>query len=151
MTYDEWEATVSARFKVDRLWRMRAYRLACYLGDIGWADVQRLSAEPLTREIGAQLFAALGSIRANLGEGYSRSGGRARALAFEYALGSTRESREWYRHASPVLGLPCVEARTDTLEEIIRLLLTIIPRERDRKITRDTAIARRKPRKDEPA
>jgi len=151
VTYDEWEATVSARFKVDRLWRMRVYRLACYLSDIGWADAERLAAQPLTREIGAQLFTALGSIRRNLGGGYSKSSGRARACAFEYALGSTRESREWYRHASPVLGLPCVEARTDTLEEIIRLLLAIIPRERDRKITRDVATGRRKPRKGEPS
>jgi hypothetical protein len=44
-----------------------------------------------------------------------------------------------------------VEARTDTLEEIIRLLLAIIPRERVRKITRDIATGRRRPRDGEPA
>jgi len=151
VTYDEWEATVSARYKVDRLWRMRVYRLACYLSDLSWPDSQRLAAEPITREIATQLYTAVGSIASNLSEGYSRSGGRDRARAFEFALGSTRESREWYRHSTPVLGLACVDARTDTLEEIIRLLLAIIPRERVRKITRDTASGRRRPPDGDPA
>ena len=133
MTFDEWEKGASDALKADRLWRMRAYRLAGYIGDVGWKDVSTLAAEPLTRGIAAQLLRALGSIRANLAEGYSRSGGKDRARLFEYALGSARESREWYRHAKPVLGATSAE-RTAVLDEIARLLVATIPRERTRRI-----------------
>jgi hypothetical protein len=40
----------------------------------------------------------------------------------------------WYRSAEPVLGAEVVGGRLDTLEEIRRLLLAIIPRERNRLI-----------------
>lgn len=139
MTYEEWEATISLQLRSDRLWRMRAYRLAWYLSDVGWPDAQQVATEPLMRDIAGQLFTALGSIRANLGEGYSRSGGRDRARTFEYALGSAREAHEWYRHAAPALAPATVVARTDVFEEIVRLLLATIPRERDREITRVAA------------
>jgi four helix bundle protein len=136
VTFDEWEAAASAERKADRIWRMRVYRLACYAGDVGWGDIRTLGADPLTRELAAQLLRALGSIRANLAEGYSRSAGRDRARLFEYALGSARESREWYYQASPVLGDAVTKSRTATLEEIARILLAVIPRERPRRIAR---------------
>jgi four helix bundle protein len=115
---------------------MRAYRLACFAADSGWPDVRALAAERLTRDIASQLLLALGSVRVNLAEGYSRSPGRDRVRFFEYALGSARECREWYRHGTPVLGAPSVSDRCRVLDEIARLLLAIIPREHDRKIER---------------
>jgi four helix bundle protein len=42
---------------------------------------------------------SLGSVGANMAEGYSRLGARERARSFEYALGSARESRDWYYNA----------------------------------------------------
>jgi len=135
VTFDEWEAAASAELKADRIWRMRTYRLACYVAEIGWSDVRTLASDPLTRGIAAQLLDALGSIRANLAEGYSRSAGRDRARVFEYALGSARESREWYYHASPILGPAVTRPRIAILDEIARMLIAIIPRERPRRIT----------------
>ena len=88
----------------------------------------------MTEKVSGQLYAAVGSIAANLGEGYSRSSGRDRARIFEYALGSVRESMSWYESAEPVLSAEVVRERLDRLEEIRRLLLAIIPRERDRLI-----------------
>ena len=88
----------------------------------------------MTEKVSGQLYAAVGSIAANIGEGYSRSSGRDRARIFEYALGSARESMTWYRSAEPILGPEIVGTRLDTLEEIRRLLLAVIPRERDRLI-----------------
>ena len=113
---------------------MRAYQLACALVTDSWADAERLRHHPVTEMIAGQLYAAVGSIAANLGEGYSRSSGRDRARIFEYALGSVRESMTWYRSAEPVLGVGIVSGRLDTLEEMRRLLLAIIPRERGRLI-----------------
>lgn len=113
---------------------MRAYQLARELLADCWPDAERLRHHPVTERVSGQLYAAVGSIAANLGEGYSRSSGRDRARIFEYALGSVRESLAWYRSAEPVLGVELTRARLDTLEEIRRLLLAVIPRERSRLI-----------------
>lgn len=113
----------------DPLFRMRAYRLAMDLLGVAWQDAKTLGADPVTERIAGQLYAAVGSIGANLGEGYSRSSGKDRSRIFEYALGSVRESINWYQAGRPVLG-ETVRARLKNLEEIRRLLLAIIPRER---------------------
>jgi len=113
---------------------MRVYQLACELLTDCWTDAVELRDQPVTTKICGQLYAAVGSIAANIGEGYSRSSGRDRVRIYEYALGSARESMSWYRSAEPILGGELVKAGLDTLEEIRRLLLAIIPRERDRLI-----------------
>jgi four helix bundle protein len=113
---------------------MRAFELACDLVDEAWTDAEKLLHNRITVEIAPQLYAALGSIKANLGEGYSRSSGRDRARIFEYALGSVRESMSWYDSSARVLGHETTRVRVERLEEIRRLLLTAIPRERDRLI-----------------
>ncbi|MGH7603455.1 MAG: four helix bundle protein [Gemmatimonadaceae bacterium] len=113
---------------------MRVYRLARELVQEGWTDAEVLRQHVTMEKLCAQLYAAIGSIAANLGEGYSRSSGRDRARIFEYALGSARESMSWYRAAEPILGPEVVRARLDKLEEIRRMLLAIIPRERGRLI-----------------
>ena len=108
---------------------MRAYRLAADLLQVAWDDAKALSADPVTERTAGQLYAAVNSISANLGEGYSRSSGKDRSRIFEYALGSVRESIGWYQGARPVLG-DVVRSRLDSLEEIRRILIAIIPRER---------------------
>ena len=117
----------------DPLFRMRAYRLAADLLNVAWEDAKALSAEPVMGRIAGQLYAAIASITANLGEGYSRSSGKDRSRIFEFALGSVRESMSWYQAGRPVLG-DVVRDRLDSLEEIRRLLIAIIPRERERGI-----------------
>jgi len=85
-------------------------------------------------KVSSQLYAAVGSIVANLGEGYAHASGKDRARIFEYALGSTRESIAWFRAAEPVLGPDIVARRVEKLDEIRVMLKAIIPRERDRLI-----------------
>jgi four helix bundle protein len=116
----------------DPLFRMRAYQIANDLLQAAWLDAKTLSRDPVTVQIAGQLYTAVGSISANLGEGYSRSSGIDRSRIFEYALGSVRESMTWYQAARPVLG-DLVLTRLNDLEEIRRLLLAIIPRERARR------------------
>ena len=89
-------------------------------------------ASPQTRALADQLYRALGSISANLAEGYSRISGRDRARFCEYALGSARESRDWYYNARHVLGESITQHRLALLTQIIRLLLTMIPQQRGR-------------------
>jgi len=108
---------------------MRAYQVAKDLVQVAWIDAKALSGDPVTQKMAGQLYAAIGSISANIGEGYSRSTGIDRARIFEYALGSVREGIAWYEAARPLLG-DVVITRLDDLEELRRLLLAIIPRER---------------------
>ena len=117
----------------DPLFRMRAYRLAVELLEVAFQDAKTLSTEPVTQRIAGQLYAAVSSITANIAEGYSRSSGKDRARIFEFALGSVRESISWYQASRPILG-EIVASRLNTLEELRRLLLAIIPRERGRPI-----------------
>src|SRR5690554_478001 len=94
--YGEWERTVPAAITSDVLWRLRVYRLALYAADIGWNDVIRLGRDRRARALTDQLYRSLGSVSANIAEGNSRATGRERARFYEYALGSARESRDWY-------------------------------------------------------
>jgi four helix bundle protein len=116
----------------DPLRRMRVYLLADELMPDAWDDAKTLALEPLMQETARQLYASVGSIAANISEGYSRSSGRDRARLFEIALGSVRDSTSWYRAAAPVLSSIVVADRLNRLEEMRRMLLAIIPRERGR-------------------
>jgi four helix bundle protein len=123
---------VAAATSNDPLFRLRAYQIAADLLKTAWLDARTLSGDPVTRQIAGQLYAAVGSISANIGEGYSRSSGVDRSRLFEYALGSVRESMTWYNAARPILG-DVVLTRLNDLEEIRRILLAVIPRERARR------------------
>ena len=114
----------------DPLRRMRVQNLAEELIPDAFDDAKKLIAEPVTSEIAPQLYAAVVGISANIGEAYSRTSGKERALRFEYALGEVRESMSWYNGGTPVLGAEITTDRRTRLEEMRRILLAIIPRER---------------------
>jgi four helix bundle protein len=61
---------------------------------------------------------------------YSRSTGKDRARFYEYALGSASESRDWYIKGRFVLGEKVTGHRLTLLEEVIRLLVTMVPDQR---------------------
>ncbi len=128
--YEEWVGKVPKEITDDSLWKMKAYRLALFATDLGWQDVTRLQGDHRAIGLSDQLYRALGSISANLAEGYSRSTGRDRARFYGYALGSSREARDWYYKARYVLGKEVVEHRLALLTQIIRLLLTMVPNQR---------------------
>lgn len=130
MNYATWLTSVPESITNDSLWKMAAYRLALFLSDVAWADVTKLTGDSRTRSLADQLFRAVGSTSANLAEGYSRGTGRDRARFYEYALGSARETRDWYFKARHVLGPSVTEHRLNFLVEIIRLLLTMVPDQR---------------------
>src|SRR3954465_10569261 len=88
MNYEEWLRNVPTTISRDPVFRRTDYRIASYLADEAWEDCNRLDAHSVTRQIAGQLYRAIGSISANISEGYSRSSGRDRARILEYALGS---------------------------------------------------------------
>lgn len=104
MNYDDWQRAVPVEITGDPLWKIEAYRLALFLAELVWHDVTKLMQDRRTLGLSDQLYRAVGSISANISEGYSRSGGRDRARFYEYALGSARESRGWFYKGRHVLG-----------------------------------------------
>ena len=130
MNYDDWAKGVPQDLTEDVLWTVKAYRYALFLADLCCFDVTKLMQDKRTLDLADQLYRAAGSISANIAEGYSRSTGRDRARFYEYALGSGRESRDWYYKARFVLGDSVTQHRSGLLTEIIRLLITMVPQQR---------------------
>ncbi len=95
-TYEEWLASVPQELAGDPLWRMEVYRLAVLAGDLAWHDTSKLVQDKRMFGLADQLYRAVGSISANIAEGYSRQSGKDQARFYEYALGSAREARGWY-------------------------------------------------------
>ena len=139
LTFKEWEQEVPESIKADSLWKMTAYRYAMFLGELAWPDVTRLIQDQRTIRLSDQLYRAIGSISANLAEGYSRQTGKARACFYEYSLGSARESCDWYYKARHILGDEIFQRRLKILEEIIKLLLTMVPQQRGRTLREEQA------------
>jgi len=113
MTLGEWVADVPASISGDPLWKVEAYRLALFASDVCWFDLRKLMRDLRT---------------------HSRGSARDRARFYEYALGSARESRDWYFKARHVLGNDVCEHRLELLTQIIRLLLTMVPQQRSYKV-----------------
>ena len=139
MNFNEWEESIPQEFKADSLWKMTAYRFALFASDLGWSDVTKLMKDRRTLKIADQLYRSLGSISANLAEGYSRGTGNDRARFYEYSLGSARESRDWYYKGRHILGNDVFQHRSKFLTEIIRLLLTMVPKQRGRTLREEQA------------
>ena len=79
MNFVEWSESVPAEIRDDVLWKVKAYQLALFAADIAWPDVTKLMGDLRTRDLSDQLYRAVGSVSANIGEGYSRRSGRDRA------------------------------------------------------------------------
>ena len=130
MNYNEWLKSVPVEITGDSLWKVEACRLALFLADLGWHDVTKLMHDKRTIGLSDQLCRALGSIAANISEGYSRSSSKDCARFYEYSLGSARESRGWVYKGRHVLGEKVMKHRMCLLTQIIRLLLTMVPDQR---------------------
>jgi four helix bundle protein len=109
---------------------MEVYRLALFAADLAWQDVSKLNKDRRTLGLADQLYRAVGSIGANIAEGYSHRSGKAQARFYEYALGSTREARGWYYQGRHVPSEPVAIHRVRLMPQIARLLLAVIPAER---------------------
>ena len=139
MKYAEWILTVPFEITKDPIWKLEVYRLALFADDIGWHDVLALSKEKLMWSVADQLHRSLGSISANLTEGYSRSKGLDRARFIEISLGSARESRDWYYKSRHVLHPEVIQHRMGLTTHIIGMLTPMIPHQRKKAIREEQA------------
>ena len=130
MNFNDWLTTVPETITGDSLWKIEAYRLGLFAADVSWYDVTKLMLDKRTLDLSDQLYRAIGSISANIAEGYSKSTGKDRARFYEYALGSARESRDWYYKSRHILGDDIANHRMNFMTQIIRLLTTMVPQQR---------------------
>jgi four helix bundle protein len=107
-----------------------AYRFAMEASDAAWDDASTMKCEPLLAEVAPQLIRAIGSVAANIAEGYARRSARDRIRFYEYALGSVEESRAWYQLARRCLAEDSLFGRLKRLDSMRRLLLVMIANER---------------------
>lgn len=128
MNYEDWLKQVPAVFTSDVLWKVEAYRLAMFFGDLAWHDTTKLADDRRTISTADQLYRASGKISACISEGYSRFSPRDRARFLEYALGSARECRDWYYKGRHVLTEVVTNHRLELLTQIIRLTTSMIAR-----------------------
>lgn len=134
MNYQDWLAEVPPAITQDALWHTEVYRQALFLGDLSWYDACKLARNHSLVSLSDQLYRAVGSISANISEGYSRASGKDQARFYEYALGSAREARDWYFKGRHVLGPEVNHHRLNLLVEIIRQLLKMVPKYRGKSI-----------------
>ena len=112
------------------LGRVKAYQIASELRRSAWDDSTLMLHDPRLQDVARQLVRAVGSISANISEGYSRQARAERIRFYEYALGSAYEASEWYESAERVLEADVLGDRFASLLSLKRLLLTMIRNER---------------------
>jgi four helix bundle protein len=133
----EWAAAnVPDAMREDPIWRLAAYRYALYLADLVQQDIPKIRANPKTRSLADQLVKAVGSISANIAEGYSRTSAAERARFFEYGESSAREAREWLFKVRHALDRDSITVRIGLATRIMKILTIAIKRERAQRQTR---------------
>ena len=126
MTYDEWEKSLPEAVISDVIFRVQAFRLASFLSDCVERDTRTIGRDPRFARSVTQLIRAAGSVSATIAEGYPRRSARDRVRYYEYALGSTAETKSWYLASRALLSPETLDERFTLLASITRLLRTMI-------------------------
>ncbi len=133
MNFEEWQSKVHQVMLHDPSWKMEAYRLSLFLSDICWVDTSSILDKRIY-SLADQLYRSVGSISANIVEGYSRLSNKEKARFYEISLGSAREAKDWYFKSRHILGEEVFLSRANLITSIIKLLNKMIV---DRRGTRN--------------
>ena len=145
-SFVEWVAGRDSARTGDPIWSVQAYRLASYA--IACHNFDRQTNRKLsTATTVGQLTQAIGSVAANIAEGYSRATFPDQNRSYGYALGSAREAIEWYDSLRVELGA-LADDRPATLIQVRRLLLTMLRNSRSEDELAAMSHARRRTRAD---
>jgi len=124
-TLAKWEQSIAREEVTDPVWRIHAYRVARCLLDQANSDAVVLATRADEKTL-RQLVRAVGSISANVAEGYSRRTGADRSRFYSYALGSSREAMVWYRTVAHGLDAETLGVRMAFLVQERRLLIGML-------------------------
>lgn len=116
------------------------YQLSLELWDLCWVDTEILSKDFRGKEIVKQLIRSVGSISANIEEGYGRGFGKEYPQFLRIARGSARESKGWYRKSSFLLSEETIKERSQKLDSIIAMLTKSIQTLEVKKIKEKTNV-----------
>ena len=129
-SFDAWQETVHPSIRNDPLWEFQVYRKTLFLYDLTWGDCEYLLKDTRGQKVAAQLIRSVGSISANIEEGYGRGYGKDYSYHLRIAQGEARESRGWYWRGRGLLPSEVVDHRMNLLSEIVAMLAPNIGRQR---------------------
>jgi four helix bundle protein len=96
------------------------------LFDKAMEDSEFLMRDIRGREIVKQLTRTAGSISANIEEGYGRGYPNEFLRHLKISRGSARETKGWYIRSKRFLNSELIDERTNEIDEIISLLVSMI-------------------------
>jgi four helix bundle protein len=129
---DAWVARQPSSVTGDPIWRLQCFREALFMVDLVRDDVARFERAGADRDARGQLLRAVGSIAANMAEGYGRPSAADRVRFFSYAFGSARESATWYRLLRSPDDYQLFSDRLERIARISRMLVGLLKRIRDK-------------------
>jgi len=107
---------------MDKLDEVVFYNMAKALWDNCWDDTTKMIEDVRGKEIVRQMIRSVGSIAANIEEGYGRGYGKEYPQFLRIARGSARESKGWYNRSKFLLAENIIENRVQTIDSIIAML-----------------------------
>jgi len=106
----------------DKLDELRFYQMSLELWDEFWNDSETLLKDVRGREICKQLTRAVGSISANIEEGYGRGFGKEYPHFLRISRGSAREARGWFRRSKYLIDEKIINERDQKFASVIAML-----------------------------
>ena len=94
--FSDWVEGVHPSVKSDPLWQFQVYQKALFLYELTWEDCEYLFKDKRGETVARQLIRCVGSISANIEEGYGRGYGQDYAYRLRIAMGEAREAKGWY-------------------------------------------------------
>lgn len=128
-SFEAWIEGVHQSIRDDPLWEFQVYPKALFAYDLVWEDCHYLLKDERGKTVAKQLIRSVGSISANIEEGYGRGYGQDYAYKLKVALGEARESRGWYWRGHKLFPAEVLTHRLKLLDEIIAMLAPNIRRQ----------------------
>ena len=129
-SFDEWQNTVHDKLRNDPLWKFDVYPRTLFIYELAWEDCQYLLKDARGKTIAQQLIRSVGSISANIEEGFGRGYGNDYAYKLRVALGEAREARGWYWKSHKLIPKEVLDHRIELLSDIIAMIAPNIERQR---------------------
>lgn len=98
------------------------YKLALEVWEDCWKDCDILLKDIRGREVAKQLIRSVGSVSANIEEGYGRGRGKEYPQFLRYARGSANESSGWYKKSKFLLKPEDINDRVKKLDAISAMI-----------------------------
>jgi len=131
VSFDAWKETVHESIRNDSLWNFQVYPKALFAYDLTWEDCEYLLKDVRGKKIAEQLIRSVGSISANIEEGYGRGYGKDYSYHLRIAIAEARESRGWYWKGHVLFPANVLDHRMKLLSEIIAMIAPNLERQKN--------------------